>query len=310
MSIRNMNKRICNGICKQFQVKKPIGKGRYSSGQGRCQTCDIWLDHNGCHIKNGSPAKQDSEGWMCNCCNFRIRRNPRSVMYKTKFKANNTLNKNLENKIELTYFNNQRALMIKKLAQHLISNTDKNHEFCSNISLMDKSFVRYIEEEFSSTIDKILKLAYTIEPPNKISMIVELERIRSIIGTVPTKQELEEHSKLKIQQFDSEFGSWEELLNRLNYDPFYRNRKEKIIKINSDSNESIQEYEYSSTESEIDVSNQYNVNNLRTWLYEYYVILDSQNNYDYSYKEMFQRLEEHLQILPKKSQYKDLTTFL
>ena len=45
MSSTEIQKRICKGICKKLKVKKPAGKGRYDSGQGRCQTCDVWIDH-------------------------------------------------------------------------------------------------------------------------------------------------------------------------------------------------------------------------------------------------------------------------
>ena len=43
-------------MCKRFGVTKPAGAGRYESGQGKCQTCDVWLDYRGCHIKDGSPT--------------------------------------------------------------------------------------------------------------------------------------------------------------------------------------------------------------------------------------------------------------
>ena len=63
-------KRICLEICKQYKVKKPTDGGRYESGQARCQICDIWIDHNGCVLKDGSAATEDSVGWICKCCNY------------------------------------------------------------------------------------------------------------------------------------------------------------------------------------------------------------------------------------------------
>ena len=51
-------KHICDGTCKKFRVSKPTGSGRYRAGQGRCQVCDIWLDHRGAHTKNGEPASE------------------------------------------------------------------------------------------------------------------------------------------------------------------------------------------------------------------------------------------------------------
>ena len=86
MTLKDSESRMCKGICKKFKVKKPTSGGRYDSGQCRCQTCDIWLDHNGARLGDGSPATKDSLGWWCVCCNFRIRQKPRNRLYKEKFK--------------------------------------------------------------------------------------------------------------------------------------------------------------------------------------------------------------------------------
>ena len=75
--------RTCSGMCKKHTVKKPSNQGRYESGQCRCQTCDVWLDYHGCHLKDQSPAIPDRNvGWFCNCCNYRVRRRPRNKKYK------------------------------------------------------------------------------------------------------------------------------------------------------------------------------------------------------------------------------------
>lgn len=85
-STPNLQKRTCMEICKQYKVKKPTGKGRYESGQARCQTCDIWIDHNGCILKNRLPATNHSVGWICKCCNIRVRQKPRNLIYKEKLR--------------------------------------------------------------------------------------------------------------------------------------------------------------------------------------------------------------------------------
>ena len=77
----------CKKYCKNFKVKKPPGIGRYASGQVSCQVCDVWLDHTGCHLKNGYPAKKDSLGMICNCCNYRVRTKPRKTIYKEKLRG-------------------------------------------------------------------------------------------------------------------------------------------------------------------------------------------------------------------------------
>lgn len=76
----------CKGICKNFKVKKTAGRGRYGSGQGRCQMCDVWMNFRGAHLKGGIPATIDSVGWFCNCCNYRIRQKPRNKVYKEKLR--------------------------------------------------------------------------------------------------------------------------------------------------------------------------------------------------------------------------------
>ncbi len=86
------DKRICNGLCKKFKVTKPTGRGRYAQGQGRCQRCDVWLDHNHVHLKDGSSAKPGSSGWFCNCCNYRVRQKPRNKKYKEKLREHKSKN--------------------------------------------------------------------------------------------------------------------------------------------------------------------------------------------------------------------------
>ena len=58
----------CNGICEQFKAAKPNG-GRYENGQKRCQTCEIFVYH---------------EGLYCPCCNRRLRGSSRYVKIKEK----------------------------------------------------------------------------------------------------------------------------------------------------------------------------------------------------------------------------------
>jgi len=59
----------CNGICKNFKTTKPQKGGRYKNGQKRCQTCDIFMSH---------------DGLYCPCCNMRLRGSSRYVKIKEK----------------------------------------------------------------------------------------------------------------------------------------------------------------------------------------------------------------------------------
>jgi predicted amidophosphoribosyltransferase len=68
----------CKGICVRHKAMKPVGIGRYSTGQKRCQICEIFL-------------KWD-ELW-CPCCGYRLRTRPRNLKYKTKLQASKEIEK-------------------------------------------------------------------------------------------------------------------------------------------------------------------------------------------------------------------------
>jgi len=62
----------CKGICTRYKAQKPVGTGRYSSGQRRCQICEIFINW---------------EGLWCPCCGYRLRTKPRNLKYKAKLRA-------------------------------------------------------------------------------------------------------------------------------------------------------------------------------------------------------------------------------
>ena len=62
----------CKGICSRYKAQKPVGTGRYASGQRRCQICEIFINW---------------EGLWCPCCGYRLRTNPRNLKYKAKLRA-------------------------------------------------------------------------------------------------------------------------------------------------------------------------------------------------------------------------------
>lgn len=63
----------CKGICKRYKAHKPKGTGRYSSGQKRCQICEIFIK---------------TDGLWCPCCGYRLRTKPRNIKYKAAFREN------------------------------------------------------------------------------------------------------------------------------------------------------------------------------------------------------------------------------
>ncbi len=62
----------CKGICTRHKAIKPRGAGRYTTGQKRCQICNIFIKW---------------EGLYCPCCGYRVRSRPRHFRYKEKFRA-------------------------------------------------------------------------------------------------------------------------------------------------------------------------------------------------------------------------------
>ena len=62
----------CKGICIRHKAQKPVGFGRYSTGQKRCQICDMFIKW---------------DGLWCPCCGYRLRTKPRNLKYKSKLRA-------------------------------------------------------------------------------------------------------------------------------------------------------------------------------------------------------------------------------
>ena len=59
----------CNGVCENYKATKPAYGGRYEDGQKRCQTCQIFVYHN---------------GLFCPCCNMRLRTTSRNRKLKER----------------------------------------------------------------------------------------------------------------------------------------------------------------------------------------------------------------------------------
>ena len=72
----------CNNICSKYKATKPVGIGRYASGQRRCQVCQIFIKW---------------EGLWCPCCGYRLRTKPRKLAYKIKLREHQTKAIVLEN---------------------------------------------------------------------------------------------------------------------------------------------------------------------------------------------------------------------
>jgi hypothetical protein len=69
---------VCKGICVRHKAVKPVATGRYSTGQKRCQVCEIFLKW---------------DGLWCPCCGYRLRTRPRNLMFKAELRARKEIEK-------------------------------------------------------------------------------------------------------------------------------------------------------------------------------------------------------------------------
>jgi len=69
---------VCKGICVRHKTMKPVGIGRYSTGQKRCQICEIFLKW---------------DGLWCPCCGYRLRTRPRNSKFKAELRARKDIDK-------------------------------------------------------------------------------------------------------------------------------------------------------------------------------------------------------------------------
>ena len=71
---------VCRGICVRHKAMKPCGpaSGRYSTGQKRCQVCEIFIKW---------------DGFWCPCCSYRLRTRPRNSKFKAELRASKEIDK-------------------------------------------------------------------------------------------------------------------------------------------------------------------------------------------------------------------------
>ena len=214
-------KRACKGLCEKFKAGRPSGGGRYEAGQARCQICEIWLHRSGAHLHDGSPARGDKAAWYCNCCQYRLRRIPKKTTHKPRPRRDG------DTSMDLSYFNKYRAFMLRNLGQAIAQKTIGGKTLPLDDLLPSQTRVSDIESEFESSISEILDLAYS-DLPNKVSLVVEFEMLKHMLGKVPAKSETHVASKFSVAQYEKEFESWEHMLERLGYDPWYRNENLRV----------------------------------------------------------------------------------
>jgi hypothetical protein len=92
-----MRDMVCKGICIRHKALKPVGDGRYATGQKRCQVCEVFLNWN---------------GLWCPCCGYRLRTKPRNIKYKAKLHENKKV-KEIQEQLLLKEDQQQRVAAIR-----------------------------------------------------------------------------------------------------------------------------------------------------------------------------------------------------
>lgn len=311
----DFSNRTCTGVCKKYRVSKPTGTSRYGSGQGHCQLCDSWIDHRGCHMKDGTPALEGTLGWFCNCCNYRVRQKPRNKQYKEKLRSENSQNvinkEDLLSADELIISKGQSAI-IKQVVDFL-PDLDETPEFSKIQEKIPFSLQHQLSDNWNS-VRHFLEFATDYFEINKISCIVLFEKFIKKHNYVPEKIKFLNSYPINENWIQNNFKSWEYFLELLNYDPWYR--KKTNNKRSSKSNIFNQEFKTiennniktSQENHDIEINN---IDNLRNKLIRYYEELDMNiKNPEYSYLEMFNLFENYLEVISKQQLDDDITNLL
>lgn len=185
--------------------------------------CNVWLDAKGALLEGGAIATAGTVGWHCRCCKCKLRARMRNVRYKSRSGAAGRVGTDVgdggASNVDLSYFSRVRADLLQRMAAVLPESREDIEG--SGVGYFPTKMIYHLREEFGDT-SALLDLAYNIDPPNKISMLIEFERVKWNLDRVPTKEEFERHSPLSVGAYNIEFDSWENFLDKLGHDPWYK----------------------------------------------------------------------------------------
>jgi len=166
--------------------------------------------------------------------------------------------------------------------------------------------------------EHFISLALDEKNSNQISQILYFLNIKNKIERVPTKQDMKALSVIDIGKYEKKFKAWENFLDLLGFDPWYKNNKPNFRKYTStdiQTEEDLKEKVHSKIFLKNDTLEETieKIDKLRIAIKENFKKKDSEENYaDYSYAEMFGLLEKYIEIMPNKSKkcnIKDLLKF-
>jgi len=175
---------------------------------------------------------------------------------------------------------------------------------------------KYFVNENWGDEEHFISLALDEKDSNQISQILYFLNIKNKIERVPTKQDMKELSVIDISEYEKNFRTWENFLDLLGFDPWYKNNKPTLRTHSSatiSTDNELENNEYSKVFSKNDTLEETfkKLNELRIKIKEKYEKKDSEENYaDYSYVEMFKLLEKYIEIMPNKSKYSNIKDLL
>lgn len=191
----------CIGECSKFRAMRPESGGRLQAGQCLCWNCGIWLAPHESHTDGGQ--SQDAGGPYCNCCNHTVCA-PRP---------------GLEGSADLGHFSRPKAEMLEKIVRQLAGGEGRSSITRFIDAVQNDDLLAIGIQELGIPLYEMVDLAYTYNPPNKLSMLLELETVRKKLGHVPDRSEMDEHSAISVSVYDGEFQSWDRMLGMLGHDP-------------------------------------------------------------------------------------------
>ena len=164
--------------------------------------------------------------------------------------------------------------------------------------------------------EHFISLALDEKNSNQISQILYFLNVKNKIERVPTKQDMKELSVIDISEYEKKFKEWENFLDLLGFDPWYKNNKpnfKKYTSTNIQIEDDLKEKVHSKIFLKKDTLEETieKIDELRIAIKENFEKKDSEENYaDYSYVEMFDLLEKYIEIMPNKSKKYDIKDLL
>ena len=207
-----------------------------------------------------------------------------------------------------------QAQILKNIANLISKENDLTQSSLKKV-LQPQSDLIYLINSNWGTSDHFIDLALDQKNSNPISLIIYFLDLKNKMNSIPTKIEMQRFSRIELEEYEEKFESWEKFLDLLGFDPWYRNdskQKEKSrIKISKDVKKTIvnKNNYFNENDSITEITEKTNL--LRLQIKDICERKDSEKSRsDYSYKEMFQMLENYLDILPNNKKYGNISCFL